>query len=229
RRSRDGGKKGAFWNDFPEEVGLRQADWAHVKFFSRAWQANNTVQEQQEIHRYWNRLRIVLSLRCMPYFIDQRKQRLADQNFFVYGMLLNSIMMQGKDTVLAVWNNPGIIFKFDGRFSLEHGFYLETIFYLETVIYHSRKFRWLLNIDIPMQEPVIPGFSRLIPFLSQAFPEETFNAWPDLSYNEENGQWKIGSGRGMTKEGATEHPRYDYFYPSYKPALSKTHQSDISY
>src|SRR5262249_52637183 len=111
--------------------------------------------------------------------------------FFHLGMLIHTIIGEGKEAYLAVLEKPSLAAPYAGKMTTESGLFFTAVFWFETLVYHARKFRLLRKYYAFEHAPATPGFAVLVPFLIEQFEIPGEEHYPSFARKIDNGDWFI--------------------------------------
>jgi hypothetical protein len=135
------------------------------------------------------RLILVLADRLEPEFlIPQPKIKVP--SYFHLGLLIQHIIAKGERTYVEVLKDPTRVHHHLQDFTLDQGLFYLGIFWFDTLAYQARKFRVVLQLMPVDFNPSLPGFSRLVPYLSQYFEGIGKEELPTLR-RLSNGEWEV--------------------------------------
>jgi hypothetical protein len=156
--------------------------------------------------RILGRLSLALLARLEPHFAEGRKSQIEAQSFFHLGMLIHSIIGEGKEAYLAVLEKPSLAASYAGEMINESGLFFTAVFWFETLVYHARKFRLIQKYYAFEHAPATPGFAALVPFLTEQFEIPGEEQYPCFARKIENGDWFIVDDEGRDEESASSVP-----------------------
>lgn len=177
------------WNKWLPETGK---NWADIGSITQKLKATYRIKDLQQIEMVWSRLALLLSEKLMPYFLQQQKPVLPIDNYFIFGLFCHHIIAKGRSTYCTVFDHPEKAGLYIDDFDPEQAFYSYAVFRHKILAFQAKKYRITLRFstDVP-RNTNLPGFSRLVHFISQQFLQQGPEIIPAMHRNPVNGIWTI--------------------------------------
>ncbi|GAB3166940.1 lipase maturation factor family protein [Telluribacter humicola] len=180
-----------FWNKFLPGLRSDGRSWEELPEVVEQLKEEYSFDQLRNLEIFWNQLVLMLAARLELYYLGQQEPQLKIETYFHFGLFLNHVVGKGRETYEQVLLHPEVALDHLADFTPQDGFYFNAIFRFDTQVFHARKLRWLRQVQPDYTEEVIPGFVRLIPFLSEQFRGMGEENWPRMHRQPDNGEWVI--------------------------------------
>lgn len=173
-----------FWNAFLPHIGA--PDWSKLPVLLNTLEAQFDQSARRKCELIFARLSLILWARIEPYFVGDRAPLLKIESYFHLGLLLNTIIGKGRESVESVFARPAEIVQH--RATNEHGLFYIAVFRPDKLAYHSRKLRMSATFGIVPYMKGLPGFAETAAFLQKQYQSEPENI-PKFIRRITNGEW----------------------------------------
>mgnify|MGYP001627412191 CR=1 FL=1 len=180
-----------FWNFLLHDACVHEADWKQLPAIRNKLLQKYTLHQLNSFEIIWCRLSLMLEVNIRPHFLQKVQPGLPIDNYFIFGLYIHHIIGKGKNAYESILKNPSAINAYLEDFKMETAFYSYAVFWFETLVYQARKIRLTQKISDIQIDMTLPGFIRLVPFLSEQFKNFGDEFLPEMQKNKKTGEWTI--------------------------------------
>jgi hypothetical protein len=179
----------SFWKTFVAPLADTDRGLRHLPQQVKQIRQTYSWEQLRDFELILARLILVLADRLEPEFLIP-KPKIKVPSYFHLGLLIQHIIAKGEDAYVQVLKDPTKVHHHLKDFTLDKGLFYLGIFWFDTLTYQARKFRVASQLAPIDFNPTLPGYARLIPYLSQYF-EGLEREQPLNLRRLTNGEWEI--------------------------------------
>lgn len=180
-----------FWDEFQPFIEAEKMDWDRLPQIRQALTKRYSFTELKMFELIWSRLSLQLEILLRPHFLQQKEPGIPIDNYFIFGLYIHHIIAKGKMAYERIVTDPKEVNAYISDFNPEKAFYGYAVFWYDTLVFQSRKIRLAKRMGTLENQKELPGFVRLLDFLSTQFIDEEQEQWPDMHKDPQNGEWTI--------------------------------------